>query len=114
VTEKRDDKIKVDFRLNVDQLLNSRETVARLFERDDVSVVLYVPKDTDSQTPHARDELYIVISGHGTLRRGSELVRFSPGDVLFVGANVPHKFESFSGDFRTWAVFFGPQQMRSE
>jgi mannose-6-phosphate isomerase-like protein (cupin superfamily) len=109
-----DDKIKVEFRLNVDQLLNSRETASRLFERDDVSLVLYVPKDTDSQTPHQRDELYVVISGHGTFRRGGELVRFSPGDVLFVGAGVPHKFESFSGDFRTWAVFFGPRHTASE
>jgi mannose-6-phosphate isomerase-like protein (cupin superfamily) len=110
----KDDKIKLEFRLGVDQLLNSHDTAAKLFERDDISVVLYVPKDADRQTPHTRDELYIVISGHGTFRRGSELVRFSPGDVLFVAANVPHKFESFSGDFRTWAVFFGPQHKAVE
>ena len=114
MTEKRDDKIKVEFRLAVDQLLNSRDTAAKLFERDDVSAVLSVPKDSDQQSPHSRDELYIVISGHGTFRRGSELVRFSPGDVLFVAANVAHKFESFSGDFRTWAVFFGPTYKAAE
>jgi len=106
---KKDDKIKLEYRLMADQLINSPETSARLFERDDISVLLYVPKDTDTQTPHARDEIYIVVTGHGTFRRGQELVRFAPGDVLFVAAGVPHRFESFSGDFRTWVVFFGPR-----
>jgi mannose-6-phosphate isomerase-like protein (cupin superfamily) len=106
---KKDDKIKLEYRLIADQLINSPETSARLFERDDTSVLLYVPKDTDTQTPHARDEIYIVVTGHGTFRRGQELVRFAPGDVLFVAAGVPHRFESFSGDFRTWVVFFGPR-----
>ena|SRR5215471_17379637 len=105
----KDDKIKLDFRLAKDVLINSPETSARLFERDDVSVVLYIPQNTDEQKPHSRDELYVVISGYGTFRRDQELVRFSPGDVLFVAAGTPHRFESFSGDFRTWAVFFGPR-----
>jgi mannose-6-phosphate isomerase-like protein (cupin superfamily) len=105
----KDDKIKLDFRLAADQLINSTDTAVRLFERDDVSILLYIPQDTDEQTPHSRDEIYVVISGYGTFRRGQELVRFSPGDVLFVSANTPHRFESFSGDFRTWAVFFGPR-----
>jgi mannose-6-phosphate isomerase-like protein (cupin superfamily) len=109
----KDDKIKLDFRLAADQLVNSTDTATRLFERDDISVVLYIPQDTDSQEPHARDEIYVVVSGYGTFRRDEELVRFSPGDVLFVPANVPHRFESFSGDFRTWAVFFGPRQQPS-
>ena len=105
-----DDKIKVDFRFAADALLNSPETSQRLFERGDISVVLYIPKDSDTQMPHARDELYVVLAGHGTFRRGKELIRFSPGDVLFVPGNTPHRFESFSGDFRTWAIFFGPKR----
>ena len=111
----KDDKIKVDFRLAQDVLVNSPDTAARLFERDDFDVVLYIPQDTDEQTTHQRDEIYIIVSGYGTFRRRQELVRFSPGDVLFVAAHTPHQFESFSGDFRTWAVFFGPRpQTRRE
>ena len=108
-----DDRIKTDYRLAADQLVNSSEMAAQLFERADFSVVLYIPQDTDKQTPHQRDEIYVVISGYGTFRRGSDLVRFSPGDLLFVPAGVPHRFESFSGDFRTWAVFFGPRPQSS-
>lgn len=110
----KDDRIKIDFRLAADVLLNSVETAQKVFERDDLRVVLYIPKDSDDQGPHTRDEIYVVLSGHGTFRRGNELVRFSPGDALFVAAHVPHKFESFSGDFRTWAIFFGPQHPARE
>ena len=105
-----DKKIKVDYRLEADKLINSPETSARLFERGDVTVLLYAPNETDLQTAHKRDEIYIVAAGYGTFRRGSELVRFSPGDMLFVAAHVPHRFESFSGDFKSWAVFFGPER----
>jgi mannose-6-phosphate isomerase-like protein (cupin superfamily) len=34
---------------------------------------------------------------------------FVPGDVLFVPANKAHRFEEFSQDLATWAVFWGPQ-----
>lgn len=110
----KDDTIRIDLKQAAHQLANSNETAAALFENDDVSVVLYVPKDLDHQRPHTRDELYFVISGHGTFRRGTKLVRFSPGDALFVAANVPHRFESFSGDFKAWAVFFGTRRPAAE
>jgi quercetin dioxygenase-like cupin family protein len=29
------------------------------------------------------------------------------GDVLFVPANKNHRFENFSEDFITWAIFWG-------
>ncbi|WP_366523557.1 cupin domain-containing protein [uncultured Sulfitobacter sp.] len=59
------------------------------------------------QKPHDRDELYIVASGPGTFSRGDELVSFGQGDLLFAPAHVPHRFESFSDDFRTWVIFYG-------
>jgi mannose-6-phosphate isomerase-like protein (cupin superfamily) len=110
----KDETIRLDLKQAAYQLANSAETAARLFERDDVSVVLYIPKDSDQQAPHSRDELYVIVSGHGTFRRGTKLVHFSPGDVLFVSANVPHRFESFSGDFKVWAVFFGERKPAAE
>ena len=82
---------------------------AVLFERGDVSIELFAPRGVDTQLPHSRDEIYIVASGSGIFRRGDERVRFSPGDFLFVAAGVPHRFEEFSEDFRTWVIFFGPE-----
>jgi mannose-6-phosphate isomerase-like protein (cupin superfamily) len=80
-----------------------------LFERGDVSIELYAPRGSDKQSPHTRDELYIVASGSGTFRRADHVVEFNAGDLLFVPAHVDHRFESFSDDFRTWAIFFGPE-----
>lgn len=82
---------------------------AVLFERGDVSVELFAPRGVDTQTPHTRDELYIVSSGSGTFRRGDETCEFRAGDLLFVPAHVDHRFERFTGDFRTWVIFFGPE-----
>jgi len=68
----------------------------------------YAPKEIDPQTPHERDEVYIVASGRGTFVRGTDRVAFEAGDMLFVPANVEHRFEAFSADFATWVVFYGP------
>ena len=68
----------------------------------------YAPRGDDPQTPHDRDELYVVISGHGWFRNGESRREFGPHDVLFVPAGVAHRFEHFSDDFATWVVFWGP------
>lgn len=84
-----------------------------VFDRgDDISVELYAPVGSDGQQPHERDELYIVASGHGTFRRGDEVVPFGPGDLIYVPAYVPHRFETFSRDFKTWVIFYGPKRPR--
>ncbi len=84
----------------------------------------FAPKQEDPQTPHDRDELYIIASGTGVFMRavesdpfndtmlpiqGEERVRFGPGDALFVPAGTVHRFEEFSDDFATWVVFYGPE-----
>ena len=84
----------------------------------------FAPKQEDPQTPHDRDELYIIVSGTGVFMRavdilpfddttlpiqGEERVEFGPGDALFVAAGTVHRFEKFSDDFATWIVFYGPE-----
>lgn len=81
---------------------------ARVFDRGDVRVEMYAPRGRDDQTPHERDELYIVVAGEGSFVCAGAVVRFAPGDLLFVPAGVEHRFEEFSDDFAAWAVFFGP------
>jgi mannose-6-phosphate isomerase-like protein (cupin superfamily) len=75
----------------------------------EMRLLLFAPLGKDTQTPHTQDEVYVVVSGHGTFRRGDETVSFTTGDMLFVGAGVEHRFEAFSDDFKTWVVFFGPK-----
>jgi mannose-6-phosphate isomerase-like protein (cupin superfamily) len=105
-------KIKFSFRDEAAKVADLPEPYRVAFQRGEVTLLLFIPREKDTQTPHDRDEIYIVISGKGTFRRASELVRFAPGDVLYVGAHVPHRFESFSGDFKAWVVFFGPQHAK--
>ncbi|OXE35640.1 MAG: cupin [Phenylobacterium zucineum] len=82
-----------------------------VFRRDgEISVELYVPQGVDRQTPHSRDELYIIAEGTGTFRRDQESVTFGPGDLLYVPAWVDHRFETFSPDFKVWVIFYGPKR----
>ncbi|WP_454813083.1 cupin domain-containing protein [Labrys neptuniae] len=74
-----------------------------------MTVELYKPVGRDLQTPHGQDELYIVIAGNGTFSKAGELQAFAPGDVIFVEAGLEHRFESFSEDFETWVIFWGPK-----
>ncbi|PHR62599.1 MAG: cupin [Robiginitomaculum sp.] len=78
----------------------------------EIEVELYAPVGMDRQTPHSRDELYIIATGTGTFSRGDEWVNFGPGDLLYVPAYTPHRFETFSDDFKTWVIFYGEKRER--
>jgi len=82
---------------------------AKLLRHGSLEVRYYAPKGTDPQTPHDRDEVYVIANGTGSFFRGQEKVRFNPGDLLFVPAKMEHRFESFSDGFATWVFFYGPE-----
>jgi mannose-6-phosphate isomerase-like protein (cupin superfamily) len=79
------------------------------FERGSLEVELYAPRGHDPQTPHTRDELYVVVQGSGTFVSDGTRTPFGPGDVLFVAAGRPHRFEDFGLDLQAWVVFYGPE-----
>ena len=91
----------------VGQLTLENIDYMRLLEKDSFDMGMYRPSRVDPQTPHARDELYIVAAGSGDFVCGSETRNFAPGDVFFVPAGTEHRFMKFSYDFATWVVFFG-------
>jgi mannose-6-phosphate isomerase-like protein (cupin superfamily)/catechol 2,3-dioxygenase-like lactoylglutathione lyase family enzyme len=78
------------------------------FSHGSMSVIVFAPRGKDYQTSHRQDELYVVLKGSGVLVIESTRHPFSEGDVLFVPANRIHRFEEFSPDFVTWAIFWGP------
>jgi len=81
---------------------------AELLRHGSLELRWYAPTGTDPQTPHDRDEVYVVASGSGIFLRGTERVAFGPNDVLFVPAKMEHRFEAFTPDFATWVMFYGP------
>ena len=85
------------------------ERFAKVLKHGTMEVELYAPRGTDGQTPHTRDELYVVASGSGEFVNGSDRHPFGPGDVLLVPAGVGHRFEDFSEDFCVWVIFYGPE-----
>ena len=60
-------------------------------------------------TPHAQDEVYVVVRGRGVLFHGGRRDRFEAGDLLFVAAGIEHRFEDYSSDLEVWVIFYGPQ-----
>jgi len=81
---------------------------AEILRNGSLEVRWYAPRGTDPQTPHDRDELYIVAAGRAAFVRGAERVAVAAGDLLFVPAVMAHRFEEMSDDFGTWVMFYGP------
>jgi mannose-6-phosphate isomerase-like protein (cupin superfamily) len=85
------------------------ERFAELFTHGTLSVEVYAPRGQDPQSPHTKDEVYVVVQGSGRFRNGGERHPFGPGDVLFVAAGVDHRFEDFTDDLVVWVIFYGPE-----
>jgi mannose-6-phosphate isomerase-like protein (cupin superfamily) len=82
---------------------------AILLRHGSMTLEYYCPKGVDTQTPHTKDEVYIIARGHGWFRHGAGRTACVQGDALFVPAGVEHRFEEFSADFETWVIFYGPE-----
>lgn len=80
-----------------------------LFEHGTLQVEYYAPRGHDPQQPHNRDEVYVVVSGSGMFYDGTDHRPCVDGDLLFVAAGIPHRFEDFTDDFGVWVLFYGPE-----
>jgi mannose-6-phosphate isomerase-like protein (cupin superfamily) len=103
-----------EFRFTVEQALKNLpgpqgERFCEVFAHGTLAVELYQPVEVDRQTPHTRDEVYVVVQGKGIFLNVDTRHPFGAGDVLFVPAGVVHRFEDFSDDFLTWVFFYGPE-----
>lgn len=84
-----------------------------LFEHGTLQIKMYTPRGPngeliDPQTPHLRDELYVVAEGRGTFFNGKTRRACDTGDLLFAPAGSEHRFEDFTDDFAVWVMFYGP------
>ncbi|HEY1657640.1 MAG TPA: cupin domain-containing protein [Candidatus Sulfotelmatobacter sp.] len=64
---------------------------------------------TDHQKPHREDEIYYVIRGRARFQAGPEDKEVSAGTVIFVAAEVGHRFYDISEEL-SLLVFFAPAE----
>ena len=63
------------------------------------------PGEFDRQTPHDRDELYVVSSGIAKLDVGGEMIDIKAGSIIYVARDVEHRFVEIEEAIRV-LVFF--------
>ncbi|MFK7768865.1 MAG: cupin domain-containing protein [Mariniblastus sp.] len=93
----------------LEQLCDHSEPFKKLFGHGSLEIEIYKPDQVDNQTPHSRDEIYVIASGSGCFINGDVQHEIEVGEVLFVPAGVEHRFVDFTDDFSTWVFFYGPE-----
>ena len=61
----------------------------------EVGVYVLVAPEPDQQTPHAFDEVHLVLDGEGDLEVEGELTRLTKGEAAFVAAGAEHRFSGY-------------------
>jgi quercetin dioxygenase-like cupin family protein len=76
-----------------------------------MSAGLYVlaAGSTDPQRPHHEDEMYYVVRGRGRFKAGEEDREVSGGSVIYVPAEVEHRFYDIAEELAV-LVFFAPAE----
>ena len=96
-------------------IIVAREQAGKLYHEflrvPTMSVGLYqlATGATDSQEPHTEDELYYVVQGQAQIQVDKEHTAVKAGSMVFVAANVDHRFHSITEDL-TVLVFFAPAE----
>jgi len=70
-----------------------------------VGVYVLAAGATDPQKPHHEDEVYYIVRGRANMRVGTEEHVVKAGTVIFVAANVEHRFFDISEELEV-LVFF--------
>jgi mannose-6-phosphate isomerase-like protein (cupin superfamily) len=78
-------------------------------DRGTLKIKLSCPVRPNQQSPHAQDELYVIVRGRGVLVHDGRKDAFETGDLMFVAAGTEHHFEDFTDDLTVWVAFFGPE-----
>ena len=93
----------------LNQLSQEDRPFKELFSHGTLAIEIYKPEKIDQQQPHTRDEVYVIASGSGYFINAGVRQPVEVGEVLFVPANIEHRFLDFSADFSTWVFFYGPE-----
>jgi Mannose-6-phosphate isomerase len=73
----------------------------------EIGVYVLLAPERDRQSPHAFDEVYVVLEGEGDIEVEGELRHLSEGDAVFVAARAEHRFSGYER-LALLVVFNGP------
>jgi mannose-6-phosphate isomerase-like protein (cupin superfamily) len=94
------------------EVLGKSERLYHEFVRThDLSVGLYrLPAGgVDPQGPHTEDEVYHVVAGRARITVGDEDRAVQAGSIVFVGADIAHRFHDIEEELVVLGVF-GPAE----
>ena len=91
----------------VDNARASGGNFHEFLRRDSMSAGMYIlpAGGEDDQVPHREDEIYVIHRGSGKIRIADETFDIQPGSVIFVAANVEHRFIDFEEDLEILVIF---------
>ena len=73
----------------------------------EMGVYLLIAPEPDRQTPHAFDEVYVVLDGEGAIEVDGERRRLAQGEGVFVAAHADHRFSGYE-TLSLLVIFNGP------
>jgi mannose-6-phosphate isomerase-like protein (cupin superfamily) len=87
------------------------EPYLEFMRSESMSAGLYVldAGATDGQSPHAQDEIYVVVAGRSRFTAGMRTRDVSAGDVIYVPASVEHRFHDITRQLKLIVVFAPPE-----
>jgi mannose-6-phosphate isomerase-like protein (cupin superfamily) len=59
----------------------------------------------DGQSPHSEDEIYVIMSGRARITVGDQVRDVARGSVVYVAAEVPHRFHDIAERLEILVVF---------
>ena len=89
---------------------DNKERCKAILENENIEIGLYAPVNVDLQSPHMKDEIYIIVKGEGTFLNDGKRAAFGPGDLFLVSAGTEHRFENFSDDLVAWYIIHGTEK----
>jgi mannose-6-phosphate isomerase-like protein (cupin superfamily) len=101
---------------HIDEVSRQRGEESKLylefFRVPAMSAGIYVlPKGaTDPQKPHREDEMYYVVRGRARMQIGSDHAAVKPGSVIFVEAELEHRFYDIDEELEVLVLFAPAEQ----
>ena len=98
----------LDFADVVLDMKAQKEDFRRILETENITLGIWKIEvgESDIQTPHERDEVYIILSGKAKLKIEGKVFEVSPNKIFFVKRDTEHNFFGIVEDVELIYAFY--------